>query len=921
MKTHEILKSSLWAFALLLALGLLLFCSCAEENDSSEDMGPEVGLGHGGGIPNKLKRPDHPDSTLEIKFIVAGDPQFTDMGNTSERIARQRTVAHEIDSVENTDNFMGIVMVGDLVDSDEYYHLTAFRQAYEYDYPGEDHGCIWGDCWLLHTDTACTDMYKYYSGNAQVDTAVYPLLGNHDHDEDSFTWNYIPDRMYNSEALYDGKDDQGEIISNWYNPNLYAWEWGSYHFIAMGLWAFSKGFDDGVNQGKVDWLIDHLSKIDKDKPIIMFQHYGFDVAKKWWTDDDRDKLRNVICDSDDFKTSCNPYNVIALFTGHSHVFKKLDDILSGHGPRKIPNLIVDDAGFAGENSEKEKNQGAGFFYVKIKMNDDNTAATMTVDRRVLEGKGIDRDYHTSDCKEYINKYTGDDDPYTGDKWKIYWDREYKTIEFTPSLVRFRQGEPNNGGGNENCAVMMSWGRYNDYICTEKRHVLCYDEANEDWHISGGQYNWKMAFRMCEQSGWVFSDPKTIAEQLAVIERMEDDDISEVWVNYTDLLVEGKWQEGPEFLRYFAPGEPNNGEQFFERGWGQNCLAIMSDLSFHDFPCEDALKYYMCKKSSKSEDWTVFTSDPARDWLHGYALCGEDFEGLDPDDAKSFEGIFDVADDFFDAHSDAWAIWLPMSDLDSEGVWTDEKPWIADTGGWASDQPDGGNGQNCAILMSTGWHDAEYEQSTEEFWPFACRNYETGEWGIAGIIGATSSDWVQGFEACRTQLGIRYYFACPIRESDNNELDALRAQKNIARVWLNYTDAPSDSGDSLEGFWRHGYWKNWYPGQPDNGDGNENCIVSMAEKDGGLWADRDCNKEYPVLCRFDEHAEPGLWIGLGSRKYHDAHAECASHWGYKFSYPTCPSEQAEVNALSLELGDIPFWIQLNDIPMEGMFQPW
>ena len=896
----------MWAFALLLALGLLLFCSCAEENDSSEDMGPEVGLGHGGGIPNKLKRPDHPDSTLEIKFIVAGDPQFTDMGNTSERIARQRTVAHEIDSVENTDNFMGIVMVGDLVDSDEYYHLTAFRQAYEYDYPGEDHGCIWGDCWLLHTDTACTDMYKYYSGNAQVDTAVYPLLGNHDHDEDSFTWNYIPDRMYNSEALYDGKDDQGEIISNWYNPNLYAWEWGSYHFIAMGLWAFSKGFDDGVNQGKVDWLIDHLSKIDKDKPIIMFQHYGFDVAKKWWTDDDRDKLRNVICDSDDFKTSCNPYNVIALFTGHSHVFKKLDDILSGHGPRKIPNLIVDDAGFAGENSEKEKNQGAGFFYVKIKMNDDNTAATMTVDRRVLEGKGIDRDYHTSDCKEYINKYTGDDDPYTGDKWKIYWDREYKTIEFTPSLVRFRQGEPNNGGGNENCAVMMSWGRYNDYICTEKRHVLCYDEANEDWHISGGQYNWKMAFRMCEQSGWVFSDPKTIAEQLAVIERMEDDDISEVWVNYTDLLVEGKWQEGPEFLRYFAPGEPNNGEQFFERGWGQNCLAIMSDLSFHDFPCEDALKYYMCKKSSKSEDWTVVTSDPARDWLNGYALCGDDFEGPDPDDAGSFVDIIAVAKDFFDDNASAWAIWLPLSDLDEEGVWTNEKPWIADRGGWAPNEPNSETEDEDYCLM---WSNGEWVDVPRDYgaFKFACRNYKTGEWQLSASRG---SNWIDGFEHCR-KLGLRYYFATPIRNDDNDELISLAGGN---KIWLNYTDRDSDSGESMEGFWRHGFWKPWNDGEPHSYSRIENCAGIQAE--GRYWFDVKCTTKMRPACRSDTD---GHWYIAALAEWSDVPDFCAAYNNMYFSYPTCQSELNAWYDVLHVLDDV--WSPFSDIKHEGYFTPW
>lgn len=906
---------------LTVATAALLFASCDQDGDSGEDEGPEGGDVYDGGQPNKLKRPDHPDSTLEIKFIVAGDPQFTDTGYESDRMARQRTVANEIDSVENGDNVMGIVMVGDLVNSDEYYHTTAFRQVYENDYPGEDPGCIWGDCWM--TDV----MEKYYSGNAQIDTAVYPLLGNHDENkeedsgEDSFAWNYVAERMGSSEALYDGKTDQNEQISNWHGPNLYAWEWGSYHFIAMGLWAFSDEFSKtGIEQGKVDWLKDHLAQVGKEKPIIMFQHYGFD-ATSWWPDEGRELLKNVICDSDDYTSSCEaPYNVIVLFSGHTHKFDEpRQDILHWHGPREIPNLTVDDAGFAGEDTDPDDHaQGAGFFYIEIEMNDDNETATMTVDRRVFDGKGITRDFGDphGDGKTYIELGN------TSGGWYLYWDKDYKQIEFTPSLMRFRQGEPSNGGGNEDCAVMKPWGRYNDYICKKKRRILCFDKKNGDWHVSGGTYEWHKAFRMCEQSGWVFSDPKNVTEQAEVIDLMREGGVSEMWVNYTDLLLEGKWQEGPEFLKYFSPSEPNNGDQFFEQGWGQNCAAIYNKDNnglVHDVNCEMNLDKYFCFDGANS-----YIATKTGPWVKGYDHCDAESDYALSANGADLQTAVDAAEAYWTENpNDTGPIWVGFYDLHEEGDWEGNVPWIVNNpdtgkpGGWKPSpwgQPDGGHSQNCVVAMNDGWHDTKCDE-TQGPWPFACRNYQTGEWTLSTT---ESKSWNDGFQACRDE-GLRYHFACPIRKDDNDTVVGLMAEDRTA-AWLNYTDASGDGGQDFEGHWRHGYWKNWYPGQPDNGGGNENCILSMAGRDGGMWADRDCDSHYAVLCRTDEPAiYAGTWHGIGSRKYHDAQAGCAGYDGSKFSYPTCPSEQEQVN--KVDFGDFSFWIQLNDELLEGMFQPW
>ena len=56
---------------------------------------------------------------------------------------------------------------------------------------------------------------------------------------------------------------------------FYAWEWGSFHFISLGLWAFvDQGWDvgdDSYDEGKVGWLKEHLAAVGTEKAIVLFQ--------------------------------------------------------------------------------------------------------------------------------------------------------------------------------------------------------------------------------------------------------------------------------------------------------------------------------------------------------------------------------------------------------------------------------------------------------------------------------------------------------------------------------------------------------------------------------------------------------------------------------------------------------------------------
>lgn len=69
---------------------------------------------------------------------------------------------------------------------------------------------------------------------------------------------------------------------------------------------------------------------------------------------------------------------------------------------------------------------------------------------------------------------------------------------------------------------------------------------------------------------------------------------------------------------------------------------------------------------------------------------------------------------------------------------------------------------------------------------------------------------------------------------------------IESVWLGATDI------AKEGTWLSAEknttltYENWYPGQPNNNDGNQNCL-SLYEPFNHTWCDEDCSELYQYIC--------------------------------------------------------------------------
>lgn len=495
----------------------------------------------------------HAENTLDVRFIVIGDPHFIAEHNIrpnlhgahyyipNPNLPALRAVTDDINSTCNgfeenhPPGCTGVVSVGDMTrrGSDGFlphHSLYYYRCLYDYD---------------LHCGT---DNMDHVLNRFQINYDVFPTLGNHDDPTDTEWKNagvmkiYIRKRMKDSEALFQGKDEDGDKIENYYEgegSDLYAWEWGSFHFISMGLWAFYHEYDPNnnnrasVSQPKVEWLKNHLKAIGKKKAIILFQHFGWDnisLDGKWWSHDNLELLKNVICDREDSSAPCsNPYNIVAIFSGHKHVFGYHEDILDGEGPRKIPNYQVDDAGFALKNGT-DGDKALGYFHVRLNLmngqldNEGNLVGQMEVSQIGLKAKSDPKnEKHIVECERTPVE-------------------PWKTEPITTEFFLFDQGEP-NGEENENCAEIKQNGRYNDLDCSKLRHILCYDPSTQDWHISSNEVQWSEGLPFC--STWynrVFTQPQNIEDQRKIIELIKESGVSSVWVNYTDQSHEGDWEE-------------------------------------------------------------------------------------------------------------------------------------------------------------------------------------------------------------------------------------------------------------------------------------------------------------------------------------------------------------------------------------------
>jgi cytolysin (calcineurin-like family phosphatase) len=310
------------------------------------------------------------NSSLDVTFFVTSDTHVCSSSEgVSPDVAKQHVLAMNTATSDKPEGQQkwpvgvpsagkriqepkGVVLAGDL----------ASDRVYDLDTP-------WGNCWGLVQELYSG--WKDYQKEWSLRFLAYPGFGNHDwadHEckaEKSDCGNYTFKANASNRVManFVAKVVEGRTSSlHWMktghlwdtasSPPLYSWNWGRLHLVNLNTWAGEPfrwvqgiGTNPGGYKSNEGWewlkadLKAHADKYGAKAPIIIFQHYGYDGAgtsaaprgygKVWWSQGDRDAFEDIIA----------PYNVIALFTGHSHEanwrwfgsFKSVLNVSAGNG--------------------------------------------------------------------------------------------------------------------------------------------------------------------------------------------------------------------------------------------------------------------------------------------------------------------------------------------------------------------------------------------------------------------------------------------------------------------------------------------------------------------------------------------------------------------------------------------------------------
>ena len=116
-------------------------------------------------------------------------------------------------------------------------------------------------------------------------------------------------------------------------------------------------------------------------------------------------------------------------------------------------------------------------------------------------------------------------------------------------------EPNNFGGQEDCAVQHGSGRWNDDHCENQYVFACEHTGNGSWAASSMVGSFGVGALACDAFGadYRFSRPMDSQDNQALKSAKEAIGQTSIWLNHDDRSVEGIWSTSPTRDVFYVAG--------------------------------------------------------------------------------------------------------------------------------------------------------------------------------------------------------------------------------------------------------------------------------------------------------------------------------------------------------------------------------
>lgn len=252
-----------------------------------------------------------------VRFLATADPQY-DNGNAGRNQVANTTLSVMANMIKSSDNIRGLMVAGDLTQNSRKDEREFFENA------------TW-----------------------RIRDYLYEGMGNHD-DENPTWYQRLACPLLSSCVspgdIMNSINHQRNVLlqKEQHDGGLYSWDWQDVHVVQLGTFianeprpnTSSDKFDHISPYNSLNFLKNDLrDQVGKSgRPVILMSHYGFDgFSNGWWTAEQRRKMWDAI----------DGYNVVAIFSGHSHRHPTSQWHFTAHrpagtnkGPASILNVVA-----------------------------------------------------------------------------------------------------------------------------------------------------------------------------------------------------------------------------------------------------------------------------------------------------------------------------------------------------------------------------------------------------------------------------------------------------------------------------------------------------------------------------------------------------------------------------------------------------